>query len=594
MTPQFILAALLLVLSSSAAQAGEPRSREWLIRYVTQPIPSTPRNQRYLAEINRHLDDKFLGLDLNFLESGGGNQSRAQTNTIGRLAFCYHTPGTRYYRDAQVLDKLRRAYLAVVKHIGPDGFMTWLGDADYFWQAHEQAWRLEPLLLSYIWAGAEFPQPDRALIDAALKRAAAWLLQHPLDQTNNRGAVWCAVATLCGLYFERPDYLAQVERYAGPIMNGVVYQDGEVGEHTRQYGGGGPDSNYSYTGWAYVYLYRLLCGNNEMDGRLLQAMRWFALYNTLRGFPTVTGASVRMRNVNPASLQDILPGLERFSHQEPFFATLAENIFEKTRKYASRFGGHIISPLIWAMLENGVAPRATPLPAWYANHLQLYDRQDVQYALVSRAYQTGVVFRGRLQEGYYSPLRGIQTFAFGDEYPILLHTDTAQSTTVADSIDTAAMDVEKGEVLLTKGPGLATIAERHKTLWTLYAFTPASVVVVYGGARGPITSRWVMNRAVVSQPALDASRRCVSFQGRKGRIYYLGGSARLSGEVLEVVADPPLSVFAFSDGSFRFGRQGRELDFSDSSGRYRLGLEDMLGEDDALNRKAPLRLAVRR
>jgi len=94
------------------------------------------------------------------------------------------------------------------------------------------------------------------------------------------------------------------------------------------------------------YLYRLLSGNNQMADRLLRAMRWFALYNTF---------------------QDILPGLARFSRQEPFFATLAENIFEKT-----------------AMLENGVQPRAAPHPAWYTTHLQLYDRDDVQSALISR------------------------------------------------------------------------------------------------------------------------------------------------------------------------------------------------------------------
>jgi hypothetical protein len=166
------------------------------------------------------------------------------------------------------------------------------------------------------------------------------------------------------------------------------------------------------------------------------------------------------------------------------------------------------------------------------------------------------------------------------------------------------MDVDQGpqgwEVLLTKGSGLATIAERRKTLWTLYAFTPASVVVVYGGARGQITSRWVMNRAAVSRPSLDAPARSLSFEGRKGRIYYLAGKARLfsppqqkdAADVLEVISGPPLSAFAFSDGSFRFGRYDQDLYFSDSSGRYRLGFAHMLSEDGALNRNAPLRLAA--
>ena len=601
---KLILVIVAAALLSGAAEAREPRDRKWLIQYVTQPIPQTPRNRRYLDHINRYLDDKYLGLDLNFLEDGGGNHSRAQTNTLGRLAFCYHTRGLKYYQDAQLLERLRRAYLAVTKHVGTDGFMAWSGDRDYFYRAHEQAWRLEPLLLGYIWAGKAFPKADRQIIEAALARAAQWLVHDPMDQTNNRGAVWCAVSTLCGLYFERPDYLKQVESYADRIMNGVVLEDGEVGEHALQTGGGGPDSNYSYTGWAYVYLYRLLSGKSEMDDRLLRAMRWFSFYNTLHGFPTVTGASVRTGGVNRASLQDILPGLERFSRREPFFATLAENILNKKEKFSPGFGGHLISPLIWAMLEDGVKARSGPAPDWYANHLQIHEREKVQYAMIGRSYQTGVVFRAWRWDGDASPLRGMQTFAFGDEYPILLHTDSAHSTTLADDIDTAAMDVDQGprgwEVFLTNGPGLATLAERRKTLWTLYAFTPPSVVIVYGGARGQITSRWVMNRAAVSRPSLDAAARSLSFEGRKGRIYYLAGKAKLfsppqqkdAADVLEVISGPPVSAFAFSDGSFRFGRYDQDLYFSDSSGRYRLGFAHVLSEDGALNRNAPLRLAA--
>jgi hypothetical protein len=99
---------------------------------------------------------------------------------------------------------------------------------------------------------------------------------------------------------------------------------------------------------------------------------------------------------------------------------------------------------------------------------------------------------------------------------------------------------------------------------------------------------------------LDAAARSLSFEGRKGRIYYLAGKARLfsqpqqkdAADVLEVVSGPPVGAFAFSDGAFRFGRYDQDLCFSDSSGRYRLGLAHMLSEDGALNQNAPLRLAA--
>ena len=606
---RFCAVAAALFLLVSLGKARELPNRDWLVGYLRQPIPATAFNQRCLNIIQRQLDNNYLGLDLEFLGNGGANKSRAQTNTIGRLAFTYRTPGLRYYHDGQLLEKLRLAYLAASKHIGPDGFITWPGDSDYFFEAHEQAWRLEPLLLGYIWVGDDFPAHDRPVIEAALQRSAGWLNRHPVNQRNNRGAVWCAIATLCGVYFQKPEYLEVVEKYADTIMKGAVWDDGEVGEHTAQQdAGGGPDSNYSYTAMAYVYLYRLFSGKDAMDERLLGALRWFAVYNTRSGFPTVAGASVRRFHTH-ANVRDLLPALQRFSRQESFFATMRQYLLAKEEKFSPLFGGHIISPLIWAMLEPGAEPVQGSLPDWYVDYTRVFNRQRVEYALISREYQTGVVFRGKKADHGEAPFRGLQTFATGAEYPILLHTDTAYSTTTADGIDTASTDVDQGregaEVLLSTGAKvgrseLATITERRKTLWTLYAFTPASALVIYGGAQGEITSRWVLNRAVVALPSLRSGKRVVSFRGNRGRVNYLAGKARLyslpgkSTDVLEVVSPAPISAFGFSDGSLRFrkfDRHHQRVLFSDHSGRYSVSLRDITGPDGMLNRDSPFRLA---
>jgi len=110
-------------------------------------------------------------------------------------------------------------------------------------------------------------------------------------------------------------------------------------------------------------------------------------------------------------------------------------------------GTHIISPTIWAMLARGVEPG--PVPAWYTNWTQMYERPNVQYALISRQYQTGITFRARL--GPYRdiseagvPLRGMQTFAYGEEVPIVFHGRNIVSTTRVGEIDTClqnAVDV---------------------------------------------------------------------------------------------------------------------------------------------------------
>ncbi len=599
------------------------RDRDWLVRYVTQPIPDTPRNRRYLALIDQNLDDTYLGLDIEWLRAGGGDpyQSRYQINAIGCLAFCYRTEGLEYHRDTAVLAKLRAAMLAVAQHVNTEGMFAWPGyESIYKKGSQEQAWQLEPLLLAFIWVGNKLPPDERATIEAALRRAADWLVAHPNAEANNRGAVWCAITTLCGVYFNNQAYLDAAEEYADEVMSGVVLEDGEVGEHTLQYAGGGPDTGYTYTGWGYVYLYRLLSGKDELDDRLLQALRWTALYNTLSGWPNVAGASVRVGTPKPG-IQDTLPAFEHFSRVEPFFATVAERHAQRCETHDPRLfesHQHIVSPIIWAMLAAGATPQPGPHPQWYVNHTHVYDRPNVHYALVSRAYQTGVTFRARAgvyrnipREGLH--LRGMQTFAFGDEEPIIFHTMNASSTTEADGIDTATTNVDDGpdgwEVVLHKGQrihawrsDLATITTGRKTLWTLYAYTPVSAVVVYGGAKGPITSRWVMSRECVPRPRLDAEARMVSFEGQTGRLHFLTGDARLykTGEgedkryVLEVVAQPPVSAFGFSNDSFGFeglDPERQELFFSDASGKYRLSLKGVLGPEGNIDRTAPMRLA---
>jgi len=186
------------------------------------------------------------------------------------------------------------------------------------------------------------------------------------------------------------------------------------------------------------------------------------------------------------------------------------------------------------------------------------------------------------------------------------------STTETDGIDTASTDVDEGpngwEVFPTRGEKLkqwrcelVTIIARHKTLCTVYAFTPVSAVVVYSGAKGPIRSRWVMSGKVASTPTLDARGGVVSFEGRKGRIYLPTGDAQLydkgkgqeAASILEVVAKPPMSAFGFSNDSFRFHEydaETEELFFSDASGWYRLLLKAVLGSDDHIDRNVSMRL----
>src|SRR5689334_476696 len=92
-------AALLVLITFGAdASAREKRDKDWLIDYLTQAIPDTPRNRHYLGFFERVkmlelLDEAWLEKGL---ESARGRDHAAY---LSRMAFAYHTPGTRWHRD---------------------------------------------------------------------------------------------------------------------------------------------------------------------------------------------------------------------------------------------------------------------------------------------------------------------------------------------------------------------------------------------------------------------------------------------------------------------------------------------------------------
>lgn len=600
-------------------RAAETRDRAWLVRFVNQPIPDAPRNRRYVEHVNRQAG-YCLDVDADWLNTGRGNALEPARSHLGRLsclAYAWRTKGLRYYQDPAAWEKLERGLLGVARNIQADGTFAWGPKA----VSHEHAWLVESSLLTYLWLREHLPPDRRRTVDEAIFRAAQTMVQHPVPSASNQGSVWCAVTALASLYYEKPEWMAAAHRHADAYMlggTGNLYDDGEIGEHHQSYkNGGGPDCNYTYTGLAYIYAYRLWSGRSEIDPLLMKAARWLTGYHTLSGCGVVPGASARLIKAAPAVFPDVLPFYESMSKREPFFGRLAALSLEHADRYANAFGGHVAAPAIWAMLEAGIEDRGSSLPAWQLLRTELYgapQRTAVCYALVSRRFQTGIVFaNGVTASGERKwPFKGLQTWAWDQEGPVVCYANTAGSSTRADGIDTGRDNVDKGpsgdwEVVLSQGPALAdsrsalaTITERRRTLWTVYAFTPISTVVVYGGAQGNLTSRWIMNPDFVSEPTLDTAARQVSFADRKGRLSYLAGQAQLGhsggsapAHMLEVVAPAPLNAFGFSDGSLKFETPANEvLDFSDASGRYRLSLREMMEADGPLNRRFGNRLTT--
>lgn len=579
-------------------------SKDWLTGYITQRVKDTPRNQRYVRLIEDGLEATRASLDLDWLAHGDqdGYRAREQTNVIGCLSFAWQSSALSCHEDGDLLEDLRRAYLSVARHVTPEGKFEWPNDKDMYWAgSHEHAWRLEPLLLGYIWVGDAFPDEDREEIASALRRASDWLIDNPCDQHNNRGAVWCAIAAMCGIYFDRPDALEKAESLGREIMPAVILEDGKIGEHTEQYAGGGPCTNYTYTGLGYVYLYLLLSNADWLEERLHLGMRWLSRFNSRSGYSLATGASVR--SGKPSSpIQDSLPPLERYSKSDPVFGWLAERYTARTEARGPKFGGHITCPFIWAALEAGT-PGTEDRPAWFQNQLTMHTHPNVQYALYSGRYQTGVTFRSRKgpyrdipEEGL--PFRGLQAFAWEDESPIVYQRPGIPCSIQSGDRVYNLIDVEDPDANVRSHtlPDGYLIAERKGNLVTAYALTPAAMVVWMRSEGAPLRVFWALGATGEDEVALERKPGVVAFANRHGRLYFSSGDVELYRHtegteecwVLDVIAEDGAIAFGFSDARFEFDSvtsEGR-VSFTDSIGSKEVDFGHLVDREGQLVKSA--------
>ena len=583
---------------------NETRSHDWLMRYANQKVQPDPRIARYIAGLLAV--DRPLDLDKPLSAHGSPYHfSRGTSALLGRKAFLFRTPGTPHYQSPAVVDEIVRG-LKVFRDCQDRGGDFVLGDA---WTAylphHEHAWRLEPMIWARIWLDSFLAAKDKVWIDAMLRRAARRLLwfarQSPNDtlQYCNRGAVWCAVTTLAGLYFDEREYLREVKRHAERILINTLTARGEILEGYLHYYGGGPDLGYSVTTWVYAIMYRILSGNAGLDDRLIQCQKWSTLSLTHTGHALATGASSR-HAMRRAWVCDLMPGFEFFAGREPFFDVLADRLLGAGVEHGQ---GHCVHPFIWAMFSHR-ARQPLPEPAWYRDHESHYEHQASQYSLIHHRYQTGVTWRG------IHPVKGLQTFALGNEAPIVFSTPgTASkpgpvSTVLSGRLSSTLTNISAGsfgwEIFRRTGgtgdgyepesPATWIIARRGR-LWEFYAFTPASVIYAAGGAPA-LRMRLALLALPESRPRLGQRARRVTFAGRKGLIAWLAGRGRILAErnapVLEISAGKGALIIGLGGPDLRwqrFNARTRQLRFSDASGRYELCLDGILDRKGQIDRE---------
>jgi hypothetical protein len=582
-----------------------PLTKKWMEDYLKQPIPESARKNRYFNIIEKNKGD-YCNLDVDFFTNPTDtvSSSRSKTNALGSLAFCYHTPGLKYYKDSVALEMLIDAFRGMVKHITDTGMFDWkLDELAYRHGSHEHAWRLEPLLLGYIWVKDELSEPNRIVIETALKRAGEWLYKNPTVQHNNRGIVSSSVLAMYGIYFEEPAWFELAKKIGDDVFPSVVLENGQIGEHTEQYAGGGPDIGYTYTSLGYLYTYQLWTGGRHLEPLIKKAAHWLTGYNTLSQWPVVVGASVRTTSVNAGGFRDCLPLFEKLSKSDPYYAYIAEKALQKVEGPAPdafQPGGkstHIVSPAIWALLEGGTQYDSSITYKNHVNRFDIYNNPNVDYALIAKDnYQTGIVFKAR--SGYKNnstqlyrnlpaeglPLRGMQTWAWREEKPVILHdkggANGRHSFTAVGGYNTATTNASAWKKITSQYDGVEMLMVHNDLLWTLYIFTHYSTVVVYGGVDDMYHTQLFINPDFLPQHAINTNKKVITFENMQGQIHWLKGKIKDHSDRVEFWSKTQPAAFGFSNDEFRFMPVGNDpwyIAFTDASGRFNINLKQILG-----------------
>jgi hypothetical protein len=171
---------------------------------------------------------------------------------------------------------------------------------------------------------------------------------------------------------------------------------------------------------------------------------------------------------------------------------------------------HIISPLIWSMIAPALPPRQPARRRGLSGEShEMYAGFDEIRAGRS-AISDGRDIHRQHERRLWLAVDGLQTFAFGNEPPILMAADDAvvvhrtpatpgfPQTRLRHKYPTRQHAGEqqrrhRAEAVWQPGisPGhrsnLATLIDRRTGLWTVYAYTPVSAVVVWWrtSARSP-------------------------------------------------------------------------------------------------------------
>ncbi|MFW6059789.1 MAG: hypothetical protein ACODAQ_06380 [Phycisphaeraceae bacterium] len=435
------------------------------------------------------------------------NAGRAGTSPLAVAAFCWYSPLSRHRGDPDLLRYFANGLHHFAASVGEDGAVATAGLNGGVW-AH--GWDVEGLIYGLVFAfdGLQHAHPAAIPVAIAAFRRAATRAQHITDigTYGNQRCVHALGLYNYGQILQDETLIALGDRHWRDALPKVLDATGQVVEQH------GPCMHYSYTAFIYAWLNLAVRGDRQEDERVLNCLRWFTDHWT-RSMDVIAAPSARKytEQLGPRVV-DLLPAAEQLARRDPAVRDRIDRALLALARQQGQEGaspeaqrlidldpslpracGHGASPLVWAMLVSEEDDHAERVPSdpdrtmeAHYRSATLLKRAPMPYVLVHHRYQTHYNFR------CFLPLAGLQSWALGEEPPIIHPTPLAPSTTRGEGLDTArqgtshnwglygagAMALDGRFHPAANGDELSFLVARFDWLWQVVCFTELSTVLL--------------------------------------------------------------------------------------------------------------------
>lgn len=555
----------------------------------------------------------------------GDNRGRGGTAYLCQAAFCWYSPLSRHHRDPQLKQFFENGLRFNLNAIRKDGQLGAFGLNGESW-AH--GWDIEGLIYGIVFLGDAIDPQLLADARRKLRACAECMMRYQRVPTvigsfGNQRCVFTLGLHLYGQFLDEPRYIAESDRYWQEAMLNVLDKSGQSIEQQ------GPCLHYSHTAFIYAWLNLVVRNDQSEQQRVLGCLNWFRDRLTMSQYPFAGPTTRSYTETLGQRVQDLCPAIEQVAHLDPTLLTFIDRALWRARHQTGPIPAdpaadpqtlhlgnpHAASTAMWSILM--ARPNVSPAggaDAGYANHVtrcfdttQLLKRAPLKYVIVRRKYQTNFSFTD------FMPFSGIQTWAYGNEPPIVHPTPLAPSTTQGDRLDTAKQGTSHNWAGYGAGAlgidgyihdrnengddnDLLLVVARYDWLFRVVFFTDSSTVILELGNGGPRRTLWTLNRVEPAEPVVNFREvNTVRFTGRVGTIHASLGTPpaivtpddqdEWATGVKQLRYDIPngAAAFGLSNGTLRFqpAAAGAILDgnvfrFADDSGSYEATLEQGL------------------